>query len=827
VCRKTRSWALVVEIAAVSSLLEGQEFFSLERIPTGDIYDTNVADIDGNGLDDLVVVQNNPATISVYLRKAPGAFEEPIKTDVSALVDHVQPITPFVIGDIDNDGIVDGILNPIEGTELVVVAGAGDGTFHEMSRIGLPQEHFAAIGLGDLNNDGALDVLVDNVLHGAAVLTFLGDGIGGFEAGPSADVSAFGVMLGDLVCADFNHDGNLDFAASEFLIRGVVVVGYGRGDGGFEEPLRSVEVCKRGLRRLAYGDVTGDGIGDILASAPGEDPGFAICPGTPDGFFGDPQPLAVPSAWGLHVADLDEDGIPDLLCETWGTAAIQVRLGKEDLETPHSYLATGGDKGRGSVMDIDGDGHLDVISIAQHWLGVLRGAGDGTFDSLRVPVGGCEATYGAAGDFNEDGLVDIVAVCTWANALELFLGTREEPWFLDGDELPLCEGVKYPSQPAAGDFNNDGHLDVAMGNEETNIVTLLLGKGDGTFAPPSCSSLGVSLEVRGLDRGDFDNDGNEDLLAVVGTFSQAGLLRSRGDGTFESVEELEGGPGVLCVAAADMNADGDLDAITVAGFNQPKLQLWFLRGHGDGSFSSHLAWEGDPYQGFISGATIADADGDTIPDVIVSERFEDDNYGGTSLRVFLGEGGGHFAEPLQIAAGGHVEKCRVGDFDGDHIPDLAVAARLCGEVRIFRGRGDGTFDAPIPFSGGSPFDLVPHDLNGDGAEDLIVIGGSVYALINQRGLTSEFMRGDANADGARNVADAVAMLSYLFGNGRTPRCLDAADANDDGAIDVADPIKLLRHLFASGGPLPEPFEACGDDPTADDQLSCAEFRPCG
>jgi hypothetical protein len=68
-------------------------------------------------------------------------------------------------------------------------------------------------------------------------------------------------------------------------------------------------------------------------------------------------------------------------------------------------------------------------------------------------------------------------------------------------------------------------------------------------------------------------------------------------------------------------------------------------------------------------------------------------------------------------------------------------------------------------------------------------------------------------------------LSYLFANGKVPDCLDAADANDSGEIDVADAITILSHLFANSGPLPEPFGACGIDPTID-ELGCESYPLC-
>ncbi|NMD34243.1 MAG: hypothetical protein GYA73_00005, partial [Planctomycetes bacterium] len=71
----------------------------------------------------------------------------------------------------------------------------------------------------------------------------------------------------------------------------------------------------------------------------------------------------------------------------------------------------------------------------------------------------------------------------------------------------------------------------------------------------------------------------------------------------------------------------------------------------------------------------------------------------------------------------------------------------------------------------------------------------------------------------------VFLLSYLFASGENPPCADAADANDSGEIDIADAVTVLGYLFTNGGPLPEPFSACGFDSTLDG-LDCASFPPC-
>ncbi len=94
-----------------------------------------------------------------------------------------------------------------------------------------------------------------------------------------------------------------------------------------------------------------------------------------------------------------------------------------------------------------------------------------------------------------------------------------------------------------------------------------------------------------------------------------------------------------------------------------------------------------------------------------------------------------------------------------------------------------------------------------------------------------FTRGDTNTDNTIDIADAVCVLSYLFGPAenpckeQVPACLDAADTNDDGAIDLADGIFILQNLFANGPAIAPPYPDCGIDPTVD-ELDCLEYRPC-
>jgi hypothetical protein len=136
----------------------------------------------------------------------------------------------------------------------------------------------------------------------------------------------------------------------------------------------------------------------------------------------------------------------------------------------------------------------------------------------------------------------------------------------------------------------------------------------------------------------------------------------------------------------------------------------------------------------------------------------------------------------------------------------------------------------------------------------VILIGSDYSLYTQpsarllanclRMVSDErrprFVRGDVNADGTINIADAIQSINFLFGGGAVPTCLDAADVNNDARlgdphpIDLADAIFLLQFLFGNGTPPPEPFGSfpprfpldCGVDPEVDDGIDCDAYSPC-
>jgi hypothetical protein len=272
-----------------------------------------------------------------------------------------------------------------------------------------------------------------------------------------------------------------------------------------------------------------------------------------------------------------------------------------------------------------------------------------------------------------------------------------------------------PAAVAVGDFNGDGNQDLAVANYGGNNVSVLLGKGDGTFLPAqSFPGGGLSVAV-----GDFNGDGNQDL--AVANYGGVSVLLGKGDGTFQAAQTIPGGKENRSLAVGDFNGDGHLD-LAVADYGDGwDAEVWVVLGHGDGSFGPAQS----VYDGGLSdlSVTVGDFNGDGIPDLAVAAGY------GTS--VLLGKGDGSFQPAVNYTNGGYALSVAVGDFNGDGIPDLAVANLYSNTVSVLLGQGDGTFQPAQSYAAGyNPSSVAVGDFNGDGWPDLAAAAGTVSILLN-------------------------------------------------------------------------------------------------
>lgn len=312
-----------------------------------------------------------------------------------------------------------------------------------------------------------------------------------------------------------------------------------------------------------------------------------------------------------------------------------------------------------------------------------------------------------------------------------------------------------PHWASTADFNGDGKLDLAIANRSGNTVSVLPGKGNGTFQtqvtyPTGAGPLGVAI-------GDFNGDRKLDLAVPDQTANTVSVLLGNGDGTFQAKVDYATGNEPLSVAVGDFNGDGKLGLAVTNGTDDT---VSILLGNGDGTFQSevHYATGSRPFP-----VTTGDFNGDGKLDLAVG------NQNANSVSILLGKGDGTFQPQVSYAAGSQVYSIATADFNRDDKLDLAVANFSDNTVSILLGKGDGTFQTQVTYATPSgPHTLVTGDFNGDGKLDL--------AVANENASMASILLG--NGDGTLQ-----GHVDYSTGSGAISPA--AGDFNGDGRLDLA------------------------------------------
>jgi hypothetical protein len=279
----------------------------------------------------------------------------------------------------------------------------------------------------------------------------------------------------------------------------------------------------------------------------------------------------------VAVGDFNGDGKRDLAVVV-GYSSVSVLLGNAD-----GTFQAAPDVGVGvcplcrgarlvAVGDFNADGVQDLAVQTGHFVEVVLGNGDGTFQAPSVSFGFFEAPQSlAVGDFNGDGVQDL-AVADFVRGVFVGIGNGDGTF----TSAPKFFAGIHPWSLAVGDFNGDGAADLAVGDLASTTVRVLLSNGDGTFQAARSFNVGSIVAA-----GDFNGDGALDL--VTG-FGKSSVLLGNGDGTFQAAQPLDAGTGFPSViAVGDFNRDRVPDlAVANAGSNNVSVLL----GNGDGTFQA-------------------------------------------------------------------------------------------------------------------------------------------------------------------------------------------------------------------------------------------------
>ena len=520
-----------------------------------------VGDFNHDGHEDVAVTNYLSDDVSVLLGNGDGTLQPAVNYTVGG-----QPLG-LAIGDFSGDRNLDiavATANPAVGVagNVVILNGDGHGNFTTGNTIAVGVRPYAIVA-ARFGHDQFLDLAVANrnsdasggsaIALGAGTVSILhGDGEGGFQDLDPMHDPVVGNQPTSIAAGDFTGDGLTDLAVANAETRSVsLLIGQANGTFAVQPPLNlvgeSISINSGGNDRgldgfrstVIMADFNGDGRPD-LALANSLDPRVRVALQNVNGTFGAAESVDVGGIsvqpQDLLAADFSGNGRIGLAAVDGFGGAVTVRLGLGDgtFQVPQ-HFDVGNQPSGLLAVDFNHDGQQDLAAAndgAPGGASVLMGLGDGTFQQQSQFTMGISSAVASA-DFNGDGRPDIIT-------------TNYDPHTQTGDVtvlLGLGDGtfqsaVHYaagdrPFAVVTGDFNGDGHPDIAVVNQFSNNVSLLINNGDGTFEPAVNYDVGTAPDAIAV--GDFNGDHRLDLAVANSGSNDVTILLGDGHGGFQAL----------------------------------------------------------------------------------------------------------------------------------------------------------------------------------------------------------------------------------------------------------------------------------------------------
>jgi alpha-tubulin suppressor-like RCC1 family protein len=745
---------LVLKNISTPGMLTTNSFAAPVVLPTGnDPRGLAVQDLDGDGKPELIVGNWADSTITIF--RNTGLAGSLTTNSFAAPVTFATGTNPqcLVVGDLDGDGRPDIATannnyasdNSVSILRNVSSPGAISFSPH-VDLAGMPTSY--CIAIGDLDGDGKLDLAVSSFINGQAVSVYRNTSTPG-----SLTTSSFAP--------------HVDFALG----------GWGNS--------------------VAIGDLDGDGKPDLAVVTQLGD-GLSIFKNnsTPGSFTTNSlaAPVNYPAGWnpnGVAIGDLDGDGRPEIaFAATYAaTLSIYQNLTAPAVAAPSTnppvitsinpHVGT-----VGTTVVISGTNFSPVAVNNIVYFGAVKAnvfSASATSLTVTVPLG---ATY--------------APVTVTANGLIAFSSRPFEPTFVGSGSIDASSFASSfnlgagntPAGTAIGDLDGDGKPDLVLINAQDNSIWIYRNLSTNgalaaaSFAPPVILSLAGN--PIGLALADLDGDGRLDVLVTdnqnnhVSVFQNLCVPGSITTNSFATRVDFPVGQQPFTLAAMDLNGDGRADIVTVNLSDNTFSVLQNLGSPGGittNSFAAHV----DFATGLSpEGVAIGDLDGDGRPDIAVA------NIGGNSVSVFrnLNPGGNittnSFAPRVDFTGAGGGEAVAIGDIDGDGKPDLLISGYVPQVLSVFQNLSvpgsltTNSFGPRIDFpTGGRAHRIAVSDLDGDGKPDIAVTTELPSQLVIFKNISTP---------GILSSSSLAAPVAYPAG--WNPNSVSIGDLDGDGRPDI-------------------------------------------
>ena len=532
---------------------------------------------------------------------------------------------------------------------------------------------------------------------------------------------------------------------------------------------------------MATADLNGDGILDLVLND-GNSSGVSVLLGNRDGSF---RPFALFDCgcqfpFDVVVADFNGDGKNDIAETSPNGVSILLGDGTGKFGAP-LVLTAGISPERIVAADLNGDHKMDlaVTNLGSNTVSIFLGRGDGTFAAATDVTVGMGPSGIAAGDFNGDGKLDLAVADSGTvlghnqgpnpNTLAILLGDGKGG-VSSATFIPV---EKTPQQVLVQDLNKDKKLDVLVSTFAKGDISELQGNGDGTFQSARIFHAGTRADAMRV--ADFNADGKDDLLVTNGSLSTVSILFGDGTGNFGAATSVSSGRTATALATGDFNHDGKTDYIT-ANFDSNTVSV--VLGKGNGKFldlGPRLPLGTD----FPNQTITADFNGDGLPDLALVDTGS--NSAGRTVEILLGkamaDSGPQKRSPPEPSQRGWLQPTSITmDASISSFLTSEPFPAISGGISLLLGNGDGTFKSPVSFAAGDfPVGIASGDFNGDGNPDVVVADfGTDVGVAAITLLLGDGKNGFAPAQNVFTFPEFTVFTSMLSG-----------DFNHDGKPDIA------------------------------------------
>jgi cysteine-rich repeat protein len=673
------------------------------RTTNGYPNDVKLVDVNGDGLLDTVTADWTGDSITVFLNDGAGLAAGDSFSIVVGLGGE-EPMA-VALADLDGDTVLDAVTANYDSDNVTVLLGDGTGQFSPTSLlstvVGNGGDGPHDVALADVTGDGIIDIVTANTISDD-VTVLAGLGNGNFEPAAvyTTSIGSGGDGPAAMALADVTGDGLADVVTANYSSDDITVL-VADGNGGLGGPIRFATLGNNGggeePRGIAVADVTEDGEPDVItANRASHD--ITILPGVAGGAtFDSPVVLSVlegdagEQPWDVAVADLNGDGVFDIVTSNTHTDDVSVLLGQGggSFGAPLTYETRSGYSGENpralALGDLNGDGHVDVLTANEDSsnVTVVAGLGDGTLAPAQTVSTGADPRGVVGDDLDQNGTMDWIVAERGTYDVRRGLMRESGDFYSSSYSALYSWDGYYPMAVATGDIDGDGDPDVVTASESDDGCVSLLNDGVGHFSANAYYYMADAVPHVILH--EVTGDTNLDLITVSPNADVVAMRPGDGSGGFGGSTSFStvvstSGQGPVWVTAADVSGDGKVDLLTA---NSVSKDISVLVALGSGSFNPPIivpAVFGTDAAG-VSCVRVGDFNADGIVDLATA------NPDRNTVSVILGFGEADFAAPQTYAVGVLPQAIAVADYNDDGIDDIAASNYDDDTVTILLGQG--------------------------------------------------------------------------------------------------------------------------------------------